>query len=109
MTQEEKFGLHPIPDAAYVVEYRYWKYPADLITYDDTSLVPDRFKHVVIDGAMMYMMMFRSNEQSAQIHSKKFQDGINMMRRLLIDPSVNVISTVIQRTSNGSSFKSNAF
>ena len=109
MTQEEKFGLHPVPDAAYVVEYRYWKYPADLTAYNDTSLVPDRFKHVVIDGAMMYMMMFRSNEQSAQIHSKKFQDGIDMMRRLLIDQSVNAISTVIQRTSNGSSFKSNVF
>jgi len=109
MTQEEKFGLHPIPDAAYVVEYRYWKYPADLTAYSDTALVPDRFKHVVIDGAMMYMMMFRSNEQSAQLHNKKFIDGIDMMRRLILDQPVNVISTAIQRTSNSSSFKSNVF
>ena len=106
MTQEEKFGLHPIPDAAYVVEYRYWKYPADLITYDDTSLVPDRFKHVVIDGAMVYMMSFRSNDQSAQIHTQKFQEGIKTMRRLLVDQSVDVISTVITRSNNFSTFKS---
>jgi len=97
MTQEEKFGVTPIPNAAYVIEYRYWKYPADLTASSDTALVPDRFKHVIIDGAMMYMMMFRSNEQSAAMHEKKFTDGIAMMRRLIIDHPVNVRSTVIQR------------
>ena len=58
---------------------------------------------------MMYMMMFRSNEQSAQIHSLKFKNGIEMMRRLVVDQPVNVISTAIQRTSNSTSFKSNVF
>jgi len=98
-TQDTKFGVSPIPNASYVVEYRYWKYPADLIAFDDTSVIPDRFKHVVIDGAMMYMMLFRSNEQSASMHSKKFEDGIKMMRRLVVDPHVNVISTVIHRSN----------
>jgi len=109
MTQEEKFGVYPIPDASYVVEYKYWKYPADLITYNDVALIPDRFKHVVIDGAMMYMMMFRANEQSAQLHTQKFKNGIEMMRRLVVDQPVNVISTAIQRAPNATSFKSNMF
>jgi len=104
MTQDTKFGVTPVPDASYVVEYRYWKYPADLITFDDTAIIPDRFKHVVIDGAMMYMMLFRSNEQSATMHSQKFEDGIKMMRRLVVDQSVNVVSTIITKptpTLNG--------
>ena len=96
-TQDTKFGVSPIPNASYVVEYRYWKYPADLIAFDDTSVIPDRFKHVVIDGAMMYMMLFRSNEQSASMHSKKFEDGIKMMRRLVVDQSVNVTSTFVTK------------
>tara|TARA_R110002050_G_scaffold7510_7_gene28968 strand:- start:6862 stop:7578 length:717 start_codon:yes stop_codon:yes gene_type:complete len=99
LTQDTKFGVTPIPNAAYVIEYRYWKYPADLTAYDDTAVIPDRFKHVIIDGAMMYMMLFRSNEQSASMHSKKFEDGIKMMRRLVVDPHINVISTVIQRSN----------
>tara|TARA_R110000737_G_scaffold80649_1_gene112897 strand:+ start:1050 stop:1766 length:717 start_codon:yes stop_codon:yes gene_type:complete len=99
MTQDTKFGVSPVPNAAYIVEYRYWKYPTDLVLYDDVCIIPDRFKHVIIDGAMMYMMLFRSNEQSASMHSKKFEDGINMMRRLLVDQSVNVTSTVIHRSS----------
>ena len=100
MTQDTKFGITPVPDAAYVIEYRYWKYPADLVLYNDTVIIPDRFRHVIIDGAMMYMMLFRSNEQSANMHSTKFEDGIKMMRRLIIDQHTNVISTVIQRSSN---------
>ena len=106
MTQETKFGVTPIPDDSYVVEYRYWKYPADLTLYNDTAIIPDRFKHVVIDGAMVYMMSFRSNDQSAQIHTQKFQEGIKTMRRLLVDQSVDVISTVITRSNNFSMFKS---
>jgi len=109
LTQESKFGVHPVPDAAYVVEYKYYKFPADLTTHSDTALIPDRFKHVVIDGAMMYMMLFRSNEQSAQLHSQKFKEGIDMMRRLLLDQPVNVISSVINRASPSGNFKSNVF
>ncbi len=100
MTQDTKFGVTPVPDASYVIEYRYWKYPADLTAFDDTAVIPDRFKHVVIDGAMMYMMLFRSNEQSATMHSQKFEDGIKMMRRLVVDQSVNVISTIITKPTS---------
>ena len=43
MTLEEKFGVHPVPDAAYVIEYRYFKFPDDLTASSDVSVVPDRF------------------------------------------------------------------
>ena len=98
-TQEEKFGVTPIPDAAYVVEYKYWKFPNDLVASNDVCIIPDRFKHVVIDGAMMYLMHFRSNEQSAQIHRDKFKVGIKAMRRLIVDSKDSLLSTVIQKGS----------
>ena len=94
-TQEEKFGVHPLPDDAYEIEYKYWAYPADLTLFDDTVIIPDRFRHVIIDGAMMYMMRFRSNEQSAMVHQQAFDDGIRMMRRLLNDDNLYVRSTYI--------------
>lgn len=98
-TYEEKFGVTPTPNAAYEVEFVYWAYPADMTQYNDTCVIPDRFKHVVIDGAMMYMMRFRSNEQSAQIHQQVFQEGIKAMRRLLLDDKLGVRSTVINRVA----------
>ena len=97
-TNEDKFGVTPIPDAAYQIEYVYWSYPADLVSYNDVAVIPDRFKHVVIDGAMMYMMRFRSNEQSAAMHQSVFENGIKSMRRVLIDEPLRIRSTVIERS-----------
>ncbi|MGY8866957.1 MAG: hypothetical protein ACKVJK_15270, partial [Methylophagaceae bacterium] len=57
-----------------------------------------RFSHVVIDGAMMYMMQFRSNAQSAQMHQASFEDGIKAMRNVLMDDKLNMRSAYIVRT-----------
>ena len=96
-TAELKFGVTPIPDAAYVIEYVYYKFPDDLSAFDDTMIIPDRFKYIIVDGAMVYMMRFRSNEQSAQIHQQKFDEGIKSMRRLLLDDPISIRSTMITR------------
>ena len=96
-TSEEKFGVTPLPDAAYVIEYVYYKFPADLSAFDDEMIIPDIFKYIIIDGAMVYMMRFRSNEQSAQILQAKFQEGIKAMRRLLLDDPLFVRSSMINR------------
>ncbi len=105
-TLEEKFGVTPVPDAAYQIEYVYWSFPTELTNYNDTVIIPERFKHVVIDGAMMFMMRFRSNEQSAAMHQNNFEDGIKAMRRVLVDDILVVRSTVIER-SGTSAFSGN--
>lgn len=101
-TQEEKFGVTPSPNDAYVIEYKYWTFPTSLTLYTDTAVIPDRFNHVIIDGAMMYMMRFRSNEQSAQIHQNDFAEGIKMMLRLLVDDKLSVRSTYTPRSNSNS-------
>ena len=102
-TNESKFGVTPIPNAAYEIEYVYWSYPVDLTLYNDIAIIPDRFKHVIIDGAMMYMMRFRSNDQSAALHQQNFEEGIKSMRRVLIDEPLTVRSTVIQKVKTSNS------
>jgi hypothetical protein len=102
MTQDSKFGVTPLPDAAYEVEYSYFSFPADMTMWADTTIIPDRFRYVIIDGAMMYMMRFRSNDQQGEIHRVKFEKGIDDMRRLLLDEHRAVTSTVIHRGSIGS-------
>ena len=101
-TLGESFGVTPTPNAAYQIEYIYWSYPADMSLYDDVCIIPDRFKHVLIDGAMMFMMRFRSNEQSAAMHQKNFEDGIKSMRRVLMDDPLSVRSTVVARSKTSS-------
>lgn len=100
MTLDQKFGVTPQPKSAYEIEYRYWKFPVDLTLPTDTLIIPSRFKHVVIDGAMMYMMQFRSNDQGYAFYRDKFGLGVNTMRRLVVDPPVRVNSSVIDRQPN---------
>lgn len=102
MTQDNKFGVTPVPDDSYVIEYRYWLYPEDMINATDVCVIPERFKHILLDGAMIYIMRFRSNDQQASMHQQKFDDGIKMMRRLVMDIKPNVTSTIIQRNFFGS-------
>lgn len=94
-TQDFIFGITPKPDVAYEIEYQYWLFPDPLVEFTDNCIVPSRFDNVVIDGAMMYMMTYRSNEQSAALHREKFEQGIKTMRRLLMDEPLNVRSTVL--------------
>lgn len=95
-TYEEKFGVTPTPNGAYEIEYVYWSFPADLLAFSDDCLIPTRFDAVIVDGAMMYMMRFRSNDQSAMVHQQKFIEGIKRMRRVLLDDPTFVRSTVIR-------------
>ncbi len=92
-TQESKFGVTPKPDQAYEIEYKYWSFPADLAESTDVAIIPDRFTNVLIDGAMFYMLMFRSNEQGAAVYKDKFDTGIRAMRRLLLDEPLYMSST----------------
>lgn len=99
-TQQNKFGISPSPDKAYTVEFKYWAFPNDLVNATDETSIPNRFKHIIVEGAMVHMMRFRSNEQSAAMHEKKFEDGIDMMRRLLQQPVAAVTSTVITKNTS---------
>lgn len=98
-TYEEKFGVTPSPDEAYEVEYVYWSFPSDLTLYNDTCIIPSRFDHVIVDGGVMFMMRFRSNEQSAAVHQSNFEEGIKAMRRVLLDDALHIRSTVINRVA----------
>lgn len=99
-TYGEAFGVTPVPDDAYEVEYTYWSVPTPLTNYNDNCIIPSRFDHVIIDGAMMIMMRFRSNDQSAAIHQQNFENGIRAMRRVVIDEPLRLRSTVIEGSTN---------
>ena len=94
-TQGSSFGVTPKSDYAYVIEYKYWSFPDDMVLATDVCIVPSRFDNVIVDGAMTYLMMYRSNEQSATLHREKFEKGINVMRRLLMDDKLVMRSTMI--------------
>lgn len=99
-TYSDSFGVYPNPNAAYQIEYTYWSVSSDMQLYNDECIIPTRFDHVIVDGAMMILMRFRSNDQSAEIHQRNFENGIRKMRRVVMDQPFKVTSTVIEGSTN---------
>lgn len=97
-----EYILTPEPNKAYTVVYEYYRVPVDLELYDDVPEIPERFKHVIVDGAMHYAYMFRGNTQDALVAKEKFQEGLKNMRSMLINRTYYVRSYMVaQRTGGG--------
>jgi hypothetical protein len=93
MSQARELVFVPSPDEDYEVEFEYFIYPVDMVNATDVPTIPERFRHVIVDGAMYHAYMFRDNPQAAQIAQKKFEDGIKAMTSLLINEFINVVDT----------------
>ena len=78
-----KLIVSPPANLAYEVEYDYWTVPTTLSAATDTTTIPDTYENVVVAGARYYAYMFRDNYESAAVELEKFNNGIDMMRRVL--------------------------
>jgi hypothetical protein len=94
-TPSLQWGVTPPPDQAYQIVYEYYSVPVDLEDPTDSPSIPERFRHVIIDGAMYHAYMFRSNEQAASLAKAKFEEGLKRMRTILINRYVYMRSTAI--------------
>lgn len=90
-----EYGVSPAPDKAYNIAYEYYRIPVDLENSTDVPNIPERFKHVIVDGAMYHAYMFRSNEQAANLAKAKMDEGIKKMRTMLVNRYSEMRSTAI--------------
>jgi len=95
-----EFLIAPAPDQAYVLVYEYYRVPVDLELYSDVPSIPERFKHIIVEGAMNHVYMFRGNEQSASIAASRFEDEMKRMRVILINRYNYVTSTFLSNRAS---------
>tara|TARA_R100001377_G_scaffold82897_1_gene63751 strand:+ start:2915 stop:3667 length:753 start_codon:yes stop_codon:yes gene_type:complete len=98
---DEKYGVVQAPDQAYTLVFDYFTFADDLAAHGDTMVIPDRFKHVVINGAMYHAYMFRGNSQDALITREETDEGIKAMRSLLINRYHYMRSYMIPAATGG--------
>ena len=89
-----EYLLTPQPDKAYTVVYEYYRFPVDLILFDDVPVIPERFN---------YAYLFRGNSQDAMVAKQKFDEGIKNMRIVLINRTYYLRSTMIAQNTGGGS------
>lgn len=89
----QTYGVSTIPDsrqispstAKLIIAFDYWFKPTDLVNSTDLIVIPDQFSKVIIDRATYYAYYFRDNVEEAQAIEKKWEMGLQEMRRRLIN------------------------
>jgi len=76
--------VSPWPDRVYTIDYFIYEVPAELVNYNDTTVIPDQFIDVLINRAMYYAYMFRENIESASGIKDESKQGINQMLRQIV-------------------------
>jgi hypothetical protein len=102
-TPNQEFVLYPSPKEAYEVVYEYYALPVDLILYSDVPSIPTAFRHIIVEGASVYMYNFQSDTESQDRASAKFVSQIQDMRKVYINRYEDVRDTRItsRRTATG--------
>lgn len=80
-----KWSVTPVPSQAYVIEFDYYAAPTALSLYSDVPAIPALYEQVIIDGTIYYAYLFRDNADEAGLADRRFRDGIDAMRRELIN------------------------
>lgn len=84
-THDDKYVISAVPDTEYTLEYKYYTPPTVLSSDTDTTTIPIRYEHVIIDRAMFYVFLFREDAESATIMDSRSNRKIERMRIELIN------------------------
>lgn len=89
-----EYGLVPAPDKPYRIAYEYYRNPTNLILFSDVPFIPEEFRYVIVDGAMVHAHAFRGDLDSSQLSSMKFKEGMKALRSIYINRYEYLRSTV---------------
>jgi len=90
MTGEKNvFGLSPVPDKAYTINFHAWTSSGSLAAYTDTLPFPDQFYTVLVDRARYYLWDFKENEAKAAKARNSYKLGLLKMQQKLAPLQLN--------------------
>ena len=58
--QNLEYGVYPVPDKEYVLDYEYFALPTDLELHSDVPSIPQAFEFAISYGALMHMYALRA-------------------------------------------------
>jgi hypothetical protein len=102
-TPDNNFGLYPYPDKAYSLKFEYYIYTTALSASTDEPTIPAQYRQVIVDGATAFGYQYRGEGGEYQLNFARFEDGIKSMQTLLSNRADYIRSTVIYKSSVGSS------
>lgn len=98
-TQDDKIGLTPVPDRELTVEYEYWVNPTKPVNATDDIGIPAEFDHIIVQGALYYVYMYRDNLEQARESQRKFRRLLSNARSIDINDMKYIYDTRVSRGS----------
>ena len=80
-----QYIVYPAPAQDYELVYETYSLPVDLILPTDVPNIPESLRHVIVDGAMYYVQVFRNDNESANMSLSKFNEGIKNARAIYVN------------------------
>lgn len=74
------------PFTANSLSVRYWKVPTALSSGADTPVLPARFHHAIVTGALVYAYLDSDNAEMASVQREEFELAKQRMRDSLLSP-----------------------
>ena len=84
-TNDDKFGLSPIPDRVLSITYQYLQTHSDLVAHTDIPTLPTRYHDTIVNRGKYYAYMMRANIAATQLSEKDYVEGIKRMRVELLN------------------------
>jgi len=103
-TKDDKYIISPVPDTEYKLEHNYYTPPTVMSSDSDTTTIPTRYEHIIVDMAMYYVFMFREDTESATIVETRAKKKIERMRVELINKPDRMYVGTWPKPTNSSSF-----
>jgi hypothetical protein len=84
MTGEKNvFGLSPVPDKDYTINFHAWSHATFLSAHSDILPFPDQFYTVLVDRARYYLWDFKENDAKAAKARNSYKLGLLRMQQKL--------------------------
>jgi hypothetical protein len=84
-TNDDKYGVSPVPDKIMSVSYQYYKTHTDLSAHTDIPILPVRFHDTVVNRAKYYAYMMRANVAGTKMSENDYTEGVKRMRVELLN------------------------
>lgn len=81
LDEKDQFGISPIPDREYTINFNSWNYATLMVNALDLIPFPDQYYNVLVARVRHYIWDFKNDQNKASRADKEFRRGIGLMRQ----------------------------
>lgn len=78
------FGVVPMPEQDYTINYEYYSTPAKMVAYNDVCSIPDVYDYVIVNFALKHYYMYKDNTEQATTWKAEADKSFRLIQSNLV-------------------------